>query len=314
MKILQLSVFIICCTLFSNCKKSSTADLITTDPIPFVLPEITKTFDIAYGTLHAAQKVDVYTPKAVAPFPVVVLIHGGGWVQGDKMEYKTSIKTEALLARGYAVVAVNYRLSGVAKFPAQIQDVKAAVRWIRANAATYKFNPNKIGAWGGSAGGHLTALLATSGGINALEDFTIGDATQSSKIQAAVDWFGPTDFLQMDAQSVATNCGIGGHDFANSPESMLMGFMIQTQPAKVQLANPITYITNDDPPIYIAHGLGDCTVPRLQSQILYDALIVVKGTTDVKLNMLANSGHGTGQFETAATNNLMIDFFDKYFK
>jgi acetyl esterase/lipase len=304
---------LICNFLFSSCKKTNTTDVITETAVP-VVPERVVTKDIAYGTLHAAQKMDIYLPAALPPYPVVVLIHGGAWVSGDKQGYSGSTTLEALLSRGYAAVAINYRLSSVAKYPAQIQDVKAAIRFLRANATTYKLNPNKIGAWGGSAGGHLTALLATSGGINALEDFTIGDATQSSKIQAAVDWFGPTDFLQMDAQSVATNCGIGGHDFANSPESMLMGFMIQTQPAKVQLANPITYITNDDPPIYIAHGLGDCTVPRLQSQILYDALIVVKGTTDVKLNMLANSGHGTGQFETAATNNLMIDFFDKYFK
>jgi acetyl esterase/lipase len=316
MKILQLSTFIMCCALLSNCKKSSTADLITTDPIPVVLPEITKTFDIAYGTLHAAQKVDVYTPKAAAPFPVVVLIHGGGWVQGDKMEYRTSIKTEALLARGYAVVAVNYRLSGIAKFPAQIQDVKAAVRWIRANATTYNLNPNKIGAWGTSAGGHLTALLATSGGINALEDFTQGDATKSSTIQAAVDWFGPTDFLQMDAQTIAQGCGINNatHNLASSPESSLMGYAIQTQPTLVQVANPITYVTSNDPPVYIAHGLGDCTVPRAQGQILYDALLAAKGATDIRVNMLSASGHGTGQFEDLAFVNVMVDFFDKYFK
>jgi acetyl esterase/lipase len=316
MKISQLSALIICCTLLSNCKKSSTTNLITTDPLPVVLPEATKTFDIAYGTLHAAQKVDVYTPKAVAPFPVVVLIHGGGWVQGDKQEYKTSIKTEALLARGYAVVAVNYRLSGVAKFPAQIQDVKAAVRWIRANATTYKFNPDKIGAWGTSAGGHLTALLATSGGINTLEDFTQGDATKSSTIQAAVDWFGPTDFLQMDAQTIAQGCGTNNatHNLASSPESSLMGYPIQTQPTLVQVANPITYVTSNDPPMYIAHGLGDCTVPRAQGQILYDALLAAKGATDIRVNMLSASGHGTGQFEDVAFVNVMVDFFDKYFK
>jgi acetyl esterase/lipase len=316
MKILNISALILCSILLCNCKKSSTADLITIDPVPVVLPEITKTFDIAYGTLHAAQKVDVYTPKAVAPFPVVVLIHGGGWVQGDKQEYRTSQKTEALLAKGYAVVAVNYRLSGVAKFPAQIQDVKAAVRWIRANATTYKFNPDKIGAWGTSAGGHLTALLATSGGINALEDLTQGDATKSSTIQAAVDWFGPTDFLQMDAQTIAQGCGANNatHNLASSPESSLMGYAIQTQPTLVQVANPITYVTSNDPPMYIAHGLGDCTVPRVQGQILYDALFAAKGATDIKINMLTASGHGTGQFEDVAFVNVMVDFFDKYLK
>jgi acetyl esterase/lipase len=316
MKYVNIFTVLFCTFFLSNCKKSSTTDVITTVPVPVVLPERTTAFDISYGTLHSSQKVDVYTPKAVAPFPVVVLIHGGGWVQGDKMEYRTSIKTEALLARGYAVVAVNYRLSNVAKFPAQIQDVKAAVRWIRANATTYNFNPNKIGAWGTSAGGHLTALLATSGGINALEDLTQGDATKSSTIQAAVDWFGPTDFLQMDAQTIAQGCGASAaiHNAANSFESNLMGYAIQTQPTLVQVANPITYVTTNDPPMYIAHGLGDCTVPRAQGQILYDALVAIKGTTDLKINMLSNSGHGTGQFEDIAFVNVMVDFFDKYFK
>jgi acetyl esterase/lipase len=312
MKILQISFLLLCTLIFSNCKKNT----VTADTTPVVIPERTINQDQAYATLHAAQKLDIYTPKAIGPYPVVVLIHGGGWVQGDKQEYRTSAKTEALLTRGYAVVAINYRLSFTAKFPAQIQDVKAAIRWIRANANTYNFNPNKIGAWGTSAGGHLTALLATSGNVTALEDFTLGDATKSSKIQAAVDWFGPTDLLQMDAQTIAQGCGVSAatHNGVNSPESQLMGYAIQTQPALVQLANPITYVTNDDPPMYIAHGMGDCTVPRAQGQILYDALVAAKGTTDIKLNMLSASGHGTGQFEDIATVNIMVDFFDRYFK
>jgi acetyl esterase/lipase len=111
-----------------------------------VLPERTTAFDITYGTLHTSQKIDVYTPKAATPFSVVLLIHGGGWMHGDKIKYRISQKTKALLARGYAVLAVYYKLSMIAKFPAQIQDVKAAVLWIRANAATYNFNPNKIDA------------------------------------------------------------------------------------------------------------------------------------------------------------------------
>jgi acetyl esterase/lipase len=312
MKQFNFLVLSICVLFFSNCKKNNATHV---NPSVMV-PDRTTKFDVAYGTIHTAQKLDIYTPAGLGTYPVVVMIHGGGWVQGDKGEYKTSPKTETLLSRGYAVVAVNYRLSFAAKFPAQIQDVKAAIRWVRANATTYNFNPNKIGAWGTSAGGHLAALLSTSGGVTALEDLTIGDATQSSKIQAGVDWFGPTDLLQMDAQTIAQGCSANNatHNSVNSPESQLMGYAIQTQPALVQLANPVTYVTSEDPPIYIAHGMGDCTVPRGQSQVLYDALIAVKGTTDVKLNLLSASGHGTGQFENSTTVNLMVDFFDKYFK
>ncbi len=313
MKLFNFLLLFFYVLFFSNCKKNNAG---TTTTTTVVIPYKTTKFDVAYGNLHAAQKLDIYTPAAVGPYPVVVLIHGGGWVQGDKMGYRGGQVAEALLSRGYCVIAINYRLSFTAKFPAQIQDVKAAIRWIRANAVTYNLNPNKIGAWGTSAGGHLTALLSTSGGVAALEDLTIGDATQSSKVQVGVDWYGPTDLLAMDAQTIAQGCGVNNatHDSPTSPESQLMGFPIQTQPALVQLANPVTYVTNDDPPMYIAHGLGDCTVPRGQSQVLYDALIAVKGTTDVKLNLLSASGHGTGQFENIATVNLMIDFFDKYFK
>jgi acetyl esterase/lipase len=311
MKFLKVTTLIILTSLFSNCKKSS-SDSNSTEPIP---QRITYT-NIVYGTSNAAQKMDIYLPAARAPYPVVVMIHGGGWVIGDKQEYKTSIKTEALLIRGYAVVAINYRLSGVSKFPTQIQDVKAAIRYIRANASTYKLNSNKIGAWGTSAGGHLAALLATSSGVNALEDFTIGDATQSSKIQAAIDWFGPTDFLQMDNQVIAQGCSAGNanHNQANSPESQLMGFAIQTQPLVTQTANPISYVSADDCPIYIQHGNNDCTVPFRQGQILFNALLPLKNSTDVKFDLLTGSGHGTGKFEQIETVNLMIDFLDRYLK
>ncbi len=314
MKFLPVLMLISSLCAINGCKKNTSSVVAPAPVLEEPLPARTIISNVAYANANIAQKLDIYTPAAKPPFPVVVMIHGGGWVMGDKQEYATSIKTEALLSRGYAVVAVNYRLSGVAKFPAQIQDVKAAVRFIRAHSAIYKLNANKIGAWGTSAGGHLTALLATSGGINSLDNFSYGDSTQSSKVQAAVDWFGPTDFLQMDAQSVMQGCGAGGHNLANSPESMLMGYPIQTQPLLVQVANPITYISNDDPPIYIAHGMNDCTVPRGQAQIFYDALIPVKGTADVKLNFLTSSGHGTGQFENVSFVNIMVDFFDKYLK
>jgi acetyl esterase/lipase len=270
--------------------------------------------DIAYAKNHPAQKLDIYLPAVKSPFPVVVMIHGGGWVMGDKQEYATSIKTEALLTRGYAVVAINYRLSGVAKFPSQIKDVKAAIRYIKDNASVYKFNANKVGAWGTSAGGHLTALLATSADEKTLEDLSMGSSMQNSSIQVAIDWFGPTDLLLMDVQSVNQGCGVGGHDLKTSPESMLMGFEIQTKKEITETANPIKYISLKTPPIYISHGMNDCTVPRAQSQILYDALVKVKGNKDITLNLLSASGHGTGKFESLETLNLTVEFLDKYLK
>ena len=153
-----------------------------------------KWLDIAYATTSTAQKLDVYLPEGNGPFPVILSIHGGAFKAGDKRDGQLMPMLEGL-KRGYAVVSINYRLSPEAIFPAQIYDVKAAVRWIRANAKQYKFNPDKIAAWGGSAGGTLTALVGTSGDVKELEDLSLGNPTQSSRVQAVVDWFGQTDFL-----------------------------------------------------------------------------------------------------------------------
>ncbi len=130
------------------------------------------------------------------------------------------------LKRHYAVVAVNYRLSWEATFPALVHDVKAAVRWIRANAQRYHLDPDRIAAWGGSAGAYLAAMLGTSAGVSELEDPSLGNPEQPSHVQAVVAWFGPTDFLKMDEQ--LTERGLPPpagteHNGANSPESLLLG-------------------------------------------------------------------------------------------
>ena len=154
--------------------------------------------DIAYADQSPAQKLDIYLPETGdGPFPVILSIHGGAFSGGDKRDGQVTPMLEGL-KRGYAVVSINYRLSGESIWPAQINDCKAAVRWIRANAGHYKLAADKIAAWGGSAGGHLSAMLGTSGDVAALEDLSQGNAQQSSRVQVVVDWFGPTNFLTMD--------------------------------------------------------------------------------------------------------------------
>ena len=189
------------------------------------------------------------------PFPVVLIVHGGAFMFGDKSHDISMAGTDQLLGRGYAVANVNYRLSGEAKAPAQIQDVKTAVRWLRAHAGEYRLNPHKIGAWGSSAGANLVALLGTSGGVAALEGADLGHAEQSSRVQAVVDWFGPIDFLQMDAQFRGTPCP-ADHDAPDSPESQLIGAPIQTRPDLVKVVNPITYVSPEAAPFLIQHGTG----------------------------------------------------------
>jgi acetyl esterase/lipase len=269
--------------------------------------------DLAYATVSETQKLDLYLPEGSGPFPVVLTVHGGGFMMGDKADAMGTAGTDQLLAEGYAVAAVNYRLSNEAKAPAQIQDIKAAVRFLRANAPKYNLNPDKFAGWGGSAGGSLVALLGTSCGVAALEGPELGNADQSSCIQAVVDWFGPTDFLQMDKQFTGTSCPVT-HDAADSPESLLVGAAIQSVPEKVKAVNSITYVSSKSPAFLIQHGTADCNVPPQQSQLLYDALKQAIGTDNVTLNFIDGAGHGGAQFWTDGNVQVVMDFLAKYLK
>lgn len=270
----------------------------------------TPTFkDVVYASVSPTQKLDIYLPEGNGPFPLIVHVHGGGFMMGDK---SNPPGTDEFLANGYAVASVDYRLSGEALAPAQIQDVKAAVRFLRANASKYKLNPDKFAGYGGSAGGSLVALLGTSCGAAALEGADLGNADQSSCVQAVVDWFGPTDFLQMDKQFAGTSCPVN-HDAADSPESKLVGAPIQTVPDKVKLVNPITYVTAEAPAFLIQHGTADCNVPPQQGQLLYDALKAA-GSDKATLTFLEGAGHGGSQFSDAANMKIVLDFLAKYLK
>lgn len=273
-----------------------------------------KWLDIAYASTSKAQKLDVYLPEGDGPFPVILSIHGGAFKSGDKRDRQLTPVLEGL-KRGYAVVSINYRLSSEAIFPAQIYDVKAAVRWIRANAKQYKFNPDKIAAWGGSAGGTLVALAGTSGNVKELEDLTLGNPTQSSRLQVVVDWFGPTDFLKMDDQlkeSKVKNPQI--HSIPDSPESELIGKNLADAPELVKAVNPETYITPDDPPFLIQHGLIDHLVPYQQSVNLAQKLELVLGKDKVTLELFENNDHGGPAFTTVQNICKVFAFLDQYLK
>jgi len=274
-----------------------------------------KWLDISYSEESQAQKLDVYLPdEGDGPFPVILSIHGGAFRAGDKGDSQVMPMLEGV-KRGYAVVSINYRLSQEAIFPAQIFDIKAAVRWIRAHARQYKFNPDKIAAWGGSAGGHLSALLGTSGDVEELEDLSPGNADQSSRVQAVVDWFGPTDFLKMDEQlkeSMVKNPQV--HSVPDSPESLLIGKNITDAPELVRAANPETYITPDDPPFFIQHGQIDNLVPYQQSVNFASKLSAIIGTEKVFLELFPDSGHGGPAFSNEQNLNKIFVFLDRYMK
>jgi acetyl esterase/lipase len=278
-----------------------------------ILPVTPRYKDLAYASLSEAEKLDIYLPDGSGPFPLVVSVHGGAFMMGDKRDEFAVVGFDQLLEAGYALASINYRLSGEAKAPAQIQDVKAAVRWLRAHARDYHLKPEKIAAWGASAGGNLAALLGVSCSVAALEGTELGNTDQSSCVQAVIDWFGPTDFLQMDNQLTGRDCP-QTHNDPDSPESRLVGAPIQLCPDLVKAANPITYVTAFAPPFLIMHGTEDCTVPPQQSQLLYDALLPAIGADKVTLVFLNSARHGGPQFSEESSMQRVIKFLDRHIK
>lgn len=259
--------------------------------------------DLAYiqfpGPRHT---LDIYLPPAGDNLPLVIWVHGGGWKNGSKAN---PLPLRLLAGENYAIASVNYRLSTFAKFSAQIDDVKVAVRWLRANAKKYRLDPNRFAAWGSSAGGHLVALLGTAG-----DKFNIGDnIAMSSRVQAVVDYYGPTDFLKMDEHALPS--APFKHNTPTSPESDLIGGPIVENDLLVARANPITYVTKDDPPFLIVHGDQDPLVPLHQSQMLEEALR--KAGVPVKLYVVKGAGHGQGFDKDPAIVPMVKDFLAKAF-
>jgi len=222
--------------------------------------------------LHAEM---AYPKNAVTPLPAVIFIHGGGWLHGD---YR-SAPIVRLAKTGYFAASIEYRLSDVAKWPAQIQDCKLGVRWLRANAAQYHVDPNRIGVWGTSAGGHLVACLGTMADVKAYEGDG-GFPGVSSAVQAVVDYFGPTDF---------TRPGIYTPRATEVTEG-LFGVPLQQNPDLWKSGSPLTYVKAGDPPMLLVHGDSDNVVPLAQSTVFDEAL--TKAGVPHQFLIVKNAGHG----------------------
>lgn len=223
---------------------------------------------------HERQKLDLYLPEnSTGPLPVVLWVHGGGWRAGDK----AGAPAIFLATKGFAVASMNYRLSQHAVFPAQINDCKAAVRWLRANSEKYGLDSKHIGAWGASAGGHLVALLGTTNGLKDLEG-NEGAAGQSSDVQAVVDWFGPTDLITVGKKDT---------------RSELIGGEASEHPDKARRASPMTYVSAKAVPMLIMHGDQDKTVPISQSETFAKAL--KEAGADATFVVVEGAAHGTAE-------------------
>jgi acetyl esterase/lipase len=271
---------------------------------------------VTYATVGGTPLVlDLYVPTTgTGPYPVVVWLHDGGWLTGSRA---LPAFVAGLLPRGLAIASIEYRLTSEAgiwgaesvNFPAQIHDVKGAIRYLRANAAALNLDTKRFGTWGSSSGGHLAALAGTSGGVAALEGDVGGNLNVSSRVQAVVDYYGPIDLLQL-APDVTTPPGtIVQHDPPGGPGSLLIGFSGAGQGLGVLRANagnanppfpnfrtialqasPLTFIDSRDPPFMIVHGTADPQVAIRQSERLRDGLRAVGA--DPAYVALDGAGHG----------------------
>ena len=268
------------------------------------------------GSTSASQALDLLLPaNARLPLPLVIRIHGGGFSSGDKGGEESGTAAKAILAKGYALASVNYRLSGEALFPAGAKDVKAAVRWLRAHAAEYGLDTDRFASWGESAGGYMAAMLGATGDqATVFDDDSLGNPGVSSAVAAVVDWYGPVDLATMDSQQTAhppASCPSSWlqHTPASSPEGQWLGGALDTPAVSTKLtqANLVAYVATAKtlPFFIIAHGDNDCQVPWGQSQELTDALAKVGNTAN--LTILAGASHGDARFEsTQSTPDLTL--------
>ena len=271
--------------------------------------------DIDYvGDGLIGHKLDIFLPNTgKAPYPVVITVYGSAFFSNSsKANCFRENFGQSLLTNGFAVVSINHRSSADALWPAQIHDVKAAIRFIRANAASFSLDKSFIGITGYSSGGHLSVMAGVSGQIGQTEvngfavdlDGMLGEHTsEDSHVNAVVNFFGPTNFLRMNS------CGSSmDHDDANSPESSLIGGPIQENKEKSELANPMNYVQAGIPPFLIFHGDKDPLVPPCQSEELY--AVLQENKVPSELVIMEGGGHGPGVM--IDENYIkMIHFFNK---
>jgi acetyl esterase/lipase len=251
---------------------------------------------------HPHQVLDLFLPESPTgrPLPLVIWIHGGAWMAGSQANPPALY----LLSKGFAVASIQYRFSSDAIWPAQGNDCKAAVRFLRANAARYNLDADHFGVGGDSAGGHLAAFLGTSSGSASAEG-DLGDTNVSSAVQAVVDLFGPTDLALMAKQAGPEN--MIQHETANSPEGLLLGGAVADKADLARAANPLTYISKTSAPFLIMHGDKDQLVPRPQSAILAKALI--DAGVETTMITIHGASHEGPEFFNAQSQRVIEEFF-----
>ena len=274
-------------------------DLQKSKPPEIAMSQFKKTAeDISYAnTKNRAQQLDIVYPfVGEAPYKVIVNFHGGGWQAGNKQS-ANSAPVQWATYQGYAVANVGYRLSDEAKWPAQIYDAKAAIRFVRANARQYELDADKIVVWGNSAGGHLAEMLAATNNNPKMEDLSMGNPMTSSAVQGVVAWYGVADIT-----SLARLGALSG--------DKLMGYAIKGNEEKAKVASPIEYVNKDFPPILLVHGTNDQVVPFTQSITMAEKVNAVTGKEQAKVKLFINGSHGDAVIKTVENVADNLHFVD----
>jgi acetyl esterase/lipase len=255
--------------------------------------------DVPYAKAGDTElKLDIMVPDGKGPHPAVMVIHGGAWRAGNKKDCRPIMPE--LVKHGYVAISPQYRFCPKETFPAQVQDVKAAVRWVKAHAKDYEIDPERIGAMGFSAGGHLALML----GLTAPADGLEGEASAGgpdSRVKAVVNFFGPTD--------------LGASDIPDISKPLVKDFLgaaAKDRPDLAAKASPLTYVTKDDAPVLTFQGTKDPLVPHTQATKLGDAMTAAGVAGRVEL--LLGAGHGWGEPDLARTRSETIAFLDRYLK
>ena len=255
--------------------------------------------DLEFASVDGQRlALDLYLPKATLA-PLVVWIHGGGWHSGSKSPCAVAF----LQDEGYAVASISYRLTHHATFPAQIHDCKAAIRWLRAHAKEFGYSPHRIAVAGESAGGHLAALVGTSGSVEALEGQVGGHTELSSSVDAVVDYFGATDFI-LRSRTQPQRANVEG-----SVVYRLLGGGANTKVAAAKLASAAYHVTPDDPPFLVFHGDRDQVVLLDQSERI--AEVYRAAGLSMELEILHGSGHGGAEFYSGPARSRLLQFLQK---
>lgn len=258
--------------------------------------------NVSYSSVSATDKLDIFLPATgEGPFPVVIWIHGGAFKMGSKDNPQS--KT-ALNNAGFAVVSINYRLSTEAIWPAQLNDLKDCVKFLKTNANTYSLDPNKIASWGASAGAHLSLMMGAALASN-----------PETRIQAAVSWFPPMHFYYQDADMALSGTArcTGANGDANSPESALIGAQVSLNKSLCDAASPLSFVDTMNvntplPNFLLMHGGKDCNIGANQSVRFHNGVINRFGIAKSQYVFLPNGTHGGGDFTLTSTETTVIEF------